>query len=204
MPVALTGRPPTRDGPRSSSADEAVDAADLAAWATGDREAFARIYRRYLDPIYRYSYRRLGSREAAEDTTAIVFAKVLTALPAYRGGPFRSWLFAIAHNVLTDQYRAARPTAPLDAAAEVVDVAPSPEDQALAAEEGRWLRGMLGHLPADQRRVVELRLSGLTNPEIARVLGRNHAAVRSAQSRAVARLRALIDVHAGTGEAPDV
>jgi RNA polymerase sigma-70 factor (ECF subfamily) len=199
VPISLAVRPLTRDRDSSgpSSIGEADDAADLAAWAAGDREAFARLYRRYVNPIYRYCHRRLGNREAAEDATAIVFTKVLTGLTTHRGGPFRSWVFAIAHNVLTDQFRAAKPTEQLEMVAEIVDSSKSPEDQALAAEEGRWLRGLLGQLPADQRQVVELRLSGLTNPEIAHVLGRNHAAVRSAQSRAVARLRALLGMPSG-------
>lgn len=199
MPIAPAVRPLTRDRASSgpSSTGEADDAADLAAWAAGDRDAFARLYRRYVSPVYRYCHRRLGSREAAEDATALVFAKVLTALPTYRGGPFRSWLFTIAHNVVTDHFRTAKPTAPIETAPDIVDSSPSPEDQVLAAEEGRWLRGLLDQLPADQRRVVELRLSGLTNPEIAHVLGRNHAAVRSAQSRAVARLRTLLGIPSG-------
>ena len=51
-------------------------------------------------------------------------------------------------------------------------------------------------LPEDQRRVMELRLSGLTSPEAGRVLGRSPTAVRSLQFRAVERLRtALRDSH---------
>jgi RNA polymerase sigma-70 factor (ECF subfamily) len=204
VPLSLRVRSPTRTAPAFALADEAdADETDLAAWARGDREAFARLYRRYLGPVYRYCHRRLGTREAAEDATSQIFARALAALPGYRGGPFRSWLFAIAHNVVTDGFRAARPVAPIEAAAEVADAGPSPEEQALEAEEGLWLRGMLAQLPADQRRVVELRLSGLTNPEIAHVLGRNHAAVRSAQSRAVARLRRLMGAPARPEEAPD-
>lgn len=50
---------------------------------------------------------------------------------------------------------------------------------------------MLGKLPTDQRRVVELRLAGLTGPEIASVLGRSHDAVKKLQGRAIAKLRDL-------------
>jgi RNA polymerase sigma-70 factor (ECF subfamily) len=77
----------------------AADDADLVARAQVDREAFALLYRRYLDPVHRYYYRRLGSREAAEDATSLVFTKAFTALPTYRTGSFRSWLFAIAYHV---------------------------------------------------------------------------------------------------------
>jgi DNA-directed RNA polymerase specialized sigma24 family protein len=42
----------------------------------------------------------LGTREAAEDANTEIFMRALAALPAYRAGEFRSWLFAIAHNVV--------------------------------------------------------------------------------------------------------
>ena len=84
-----------------------TDAA-LAVRARVDREAFAALYARYVDPVYRYSLSRLGDREAAEDATSQVFVHALAALPRYREqGSFRSWLFAIAHNVVTDAGRRA-------------------------------------------------------------------------------------------------
>ena len=46
--------------------------------------------------------------------------------------------------------------------------------------------------------MLELRLAGLTGPEIARVLGRSHGSVRVAQYRAIARLRALLGEPAAT------
>ena len=48
-------------------------------------------------------------------------------------------------------------------------------------------------LPPEQARPLELRLAGLNDAEIARVLGRSHGAVRVAQHRALRRLRALLE-----------
>jgi RNA polymerase sigma factor (sigma-70 family) len=119
--------------------------------------------------------------------------KALVALPRHRDDQsFRSWLFAIAHNVVTDSYRARRSSEPLDPAAEIVDAAPSPEDLALTAEGDRAVQALLTQLAPDQARVLELRLAGLTGPEVARVLGRTHAAVKIAQVRGYARLRKLL------------
>jgi RNA polymerase sigma-70 factor, ECF subfamily len=171
-----------------------ADDATLVVWAQGDRRAFALLYRRYLDPVHRYCYRRLGSREAAEDATSLVFTKALAALPAYRAGSFRSWLFAIAHHVVTDDLRARRPAAGLEAAANLPDRTPSPEALALVAEADRSVVGLLARLPPEQRRVVELRLAGLTGREVAAVLGRSLPAVKIAQVRAYARLRGLLGV----------
>src|SRR5688572_4162323 len=97
------------------SASNDVDA-PLVAAARADPAAFEPLYRRYVVPIYHYTYRRLGSNEAAEDATAQIFTKALAAMPTHRpsGSTFRSWLFAIAHNVLVDAERARRPSHDLD------------------------------------------------------------------------------------------
>jgi RNA polymerase sigma-70 factor (ECF subfamily) len=169
--------------------------ARLVALAKSDPRAFAPLYARYFDPVYRYCYRRLGHPEAAPDATSHVFAKALAALPGYRedAPSFRSWLFAIAHNVITDDLRARRPVAPIDAAAHVAATGPSPEEAVLTNEAGCTVQRLLAQLPPDQRQILELRLAGLTGPEIAAALGRSLGAVKIAQVRAFARLRATFD-----------
>jgi RNA polymerase sigma-70 factor (ECF subfamily) len=169
--------------------------AGVVALAKSDPRAFAPLYARYFDPIYRYCYRRLGHPEAAADATAQVFAKALAALPAYRedAPSFRSWLFAIAHNVIADDLRARRPVAPMAAAALVAASGPTPEEVVLTDEAGCTVQALLAQLPPDQRQILELRLTGLTGPEIAEALGRSLGAVKIAQVRAFARLRATLD-----------
>jgi RNA polymerase sigma-70 factor (ECF subfamily) len=184
--------------------DPAEADATLVAHAQCDPDAFAAIYDRYFDPVYRYCYHRLGSREAAEDATSQVFLKVLAALPHYReGGTFRSWLFTIAHHQVVNRHRERRPDWPLDAANEHPDPMPLPDDLAEAADERPALAAAVAKLPPDQRRVIELRLAGLTGPEIAHLLNRSHAAVKMLQLRAVERLRDLLDVSAMNMEAHD-
>jgi RNA polymerase sigma-70 factor, ECF subfamily len=169
--------------------------ARLVALAKSDPRAFAPLYARYFDPVYRYCYRRLGHPEAAADATSHVFAKALAALPSYRedAPSFRSWLFAIAHNVIADDLRARRPVAPIEEAAYISATGPSPEDEVLTGETGRTVHTLLAQLPPDQRQILELRLAGLTGPEIAAALGRSLGAVKIAQVRAFARLRATFD-----------
>jgi RNA polymerase sigma-70 factor (ECF subfamily) len=193
VPHPLRLRQPT--APSLPTADDPPEA-DLVARAKHDPRAFALLYARYLDPIHRHCYRRLGSREAAEDATSQVFTKALASLPRYeeRAGSFRGWLFTIANHVLADHFRAARPHHPLDVAADLPDATPSPEDLALAADASRGLLEVLAQLPDGQRRVVELRLAGLTGPEIGRVLGCRAKTVDVAQFRAVARLRTLLGI----------
>src|SRR5690348_16047655 len=99
----------TRDGAGPETA--ADDDAAIVVRAKRDRESFAELYLRYVAAVYRYCYHRLGDRAAAEDSTSQVFTKALTTLPGHRDDcAFRGWLFAIAHNVVVDSYRARRPT----------------------------------------------------------------------------------------------
>ena len=185
--------------PRSNDLDEAT----LVALAKHDRRAFAPLYRRYVDPVYRYCDRSLGDRELAEDATSLIFTKALAGLQACRDDAFRSWLFAIAHNVIIDTHRTQMSHRPLAEAEEMADGAAerSPEAQALAGEDARTIRALLSALPADQRQLLELRLAGLSDAEIARVLGRSHGAVRTSQCRAIARLRAMVGAASTSKEA---
>lgn len=175
----------------AAAAGERSDA-DLVAAALADPRAFAALYARYLDPIYRFCYRRLGSREAAEDATSTIFLKAVSAFPRFHDASFRAWLFTIAYHVLTDRYRSFRPVQPLEDALEIADAAPSPESLALAAEQNHDLQQLLAHLPEHQRRVIELRLVGLSGNEIAQVLERTPNNVAVTYSRALARLRTVL------------
>src|SRR3954447_13459856 len=176
---------------RLGSTGEALDSdAHLVVAALADRSAFAALYRRYVDAIYRYAYHRLGTKEQAEDATSQIFLKALVALPSHKPDrSFRSWLFTIAHNVVTDCYRARRPQEPLDQVADLEERCASPEEEALHLVQRDEVREMLQLLPNDQRRILELRLAGLTSAEIGQVLGKSAGAVKVAQSRPIARLR---------------
>lgn len=201
MPHLRTGSP-TPQAAAPPAGDGCSDA-ELVALAQRDPHAFALLYDRYLDPVYRYCYRRLGSRHAAEDATSLVFTKALAALPRYRHDAFRAWLFTIAHHVITDRYRALHPEQPLADAVEILDRDPSPEDLVLAAEERHSVHSLLKHLPEHQRQVIELRLAGLSGAEIAQILGRSRANVDVTQFRAVARLRVLLGAATTAQEARD-
>lgn len=163
----------------------------IAMRARHDPAAFAPLCGRYVDDVYRFCAMRLGTREAAEDATSHTFFRALDRLDGYRGGSFRAWLFTIAHRTTIDAIRSYRPVWPLEHADIVPCAGPTPEDAALAGDEQRWLLSLLGRLPPAQRQVVTLRLAGLNDREIADVLGERHTAVRTRQSRALARLREL-------------
>jgi RNA polymerase sigma-70 factor (ECF subfamily) len=187
MPSLLRLRP----RPSTAAAATEVPDAELVARARGDPQAFATLYDRYQGPIYRYCLRQLPDREAAEDATSAVFVKALAGLASYRDDSFRGWLFTIAFHEVADRWRAGRPDSGLPAAMELADPAATPEELTLAAESARSVRTLVAQLPATERRVVNLRLAGLTDGEIAAALGLSHGNVRVIQHRAIRRLRAL-------------
>jgi RNA polymerase sigma-70 factor (ECF subfamily) len=170
---------------------------DLALRARTDRAAFGALYDRYLPLVHAYCHRRLGSREAAEDATAIAFAKALAAIGRFReeGTSFRAWIFAIAHHVVVDEARARRPTVRLEAggAWEPAAPGPGPEELGVRGADLARVRTLLAELPPEAARMVELRLADLSDAEIAHVLGRSPGAVRVAMHRALGRLRQLVD-----------
>ncbi len=187
-----------------------VDDRDLVERAQRDPAAFAALYERYRQAIYVDCFRRLGTPEAADDAASIIFMKTFTALPRFRpdrnrsGQPlrplrtFRSWLFAIAHNVVVDTWRRDRRHVPLDGASDavlaphLVDASGSPEDVVLGAEAARQVMALLAQLPERQRAGVELRLAGLSTGEVAHALGLSIPATKSLQFRAYRTLRDLL------------
>jgi len=164
----------------------------LSVRAVTDPVAFTELYRRYVDKIFGFCLLRLGDRQRAEDCTSQVFTHVIEALPRFRPGNFRSWLFTIAYNEVVDSQRRNRATLPLEAAEfeqSERSGADDVEDRNLALIE---IQNHLSRLTADQRSVIEMRLSGLTGKEISQALGKSAAWVHTTQYRAVGRLRALM------------
>ena len=172
--------------------DREADEAALMARAQQDLHDFAPLYHRYYRPIFGYCHRRLEHREAAADATSQTFARALTGIHGFRSGSVAAWLFTIARNVVIDTVRSRRFHLDLDDAAELSAGGPRPEDEAIANDQQRALFAALRTLTPDQRHVVELRLAGLTSPEIASVLGTTTGAVKASQSRAYARLRTAL------------
>jgi RNA polymerase sigma-70 factor (ECF subfamily) len=169
---------------------------DDAAWAMrarSDRAAFGVLYDRYVDRIYAYCRRRLQTQEAAEDATSQTFLKALGAIARYQpgAGTFRAWIFTIANRVVIDSYRREKPATPLDGIGEVQDPESGPERVAIDREASRELYALVDRLPDEQANLIQLRLAGLTDREIAEVLGRSYGAIRVAQHRAIKRLQEL-------------
>ncbi len=167
--------------------------AQQVAAALVDPGAFESLYLLFVKPVYRFAYRRLGNPESAADATSQTFIKALTHLDSCDPTQFRSWLFAIAHHTTIDEARRKRPDITIDEVWELPSSERSPEEQVEATESKESVRSLLGHLTPDQRRIVELRLAGLNGNEIAASMGRSRGSVDTAQSRAISRLRQVLE-----------
>jgi RNA polymerase sigma-70 factor, ECF subfamily len=171
-------------------ADASLD--ELARAATGgDVEAVGRLYDELVGPIYRYVAVRLRRREDAEDVTALVFERIVAALPRYHhnGRPFAAWAFRIARNAVIDHQRRLRPTEPLGAIPEPGDGV-GLDALSVRAEELRELRAALSTLTDDQREAIILRYAaGLSADEAAAVMGRQAGTIRGLTFRAIGALR---------------
>ena len=177
-PVALVGG--------KSAADDGV----LVQEAGENREAFAQLYRRYVQRIYRYLYSRVGRRADAEDLTALVFTEALEGLEGYREqGTFSAWLFTIAHRRVVDFYRRERPTRPLDEALDTVGEGPNPLAEVVHEERLEHLARLVKGLDAEKQELLRLRFAGeLTYREIGEIVGRSEGAVKMAVHRLLRRL----------------
>lgn len=168
---------------------------ELAARAARDFGAFAQLYERYLEPVYRYVRSQTRDRAVAEDLTAHVFFKALSAAGTFKGdGSYRSWIFTIARNVVAS-WRAERKKmlVPIDEITHHPDPAPSAPSLAIASEDRALLWQAVSRLPDAQREVVRLRYRReLTIEEIARITRRSSGAVRVLLHRARARLQHLL------------
>jgi RNA polymerase sigma factor (sigma-70 family) len=144
----------------------------------GDERAFAVVYERYRQILYRYCRSILHDDADAEDALQSTFAAAFAALRAgQRDAPMRPWLFRIAHNESISVVRRRRPTFELSQAPD--DVTNSIEDQVAERAELSVLVRDLHQLTDRQRSALVLReLSGLSHQEIAIALGTSVGAAK--------------------------
>jgi len=145
--------------------------------ANGDREAFAVLYQRHHQALYRYCRAILGNAEDAADALQNTMAAALRALPGDRREiRVKPWLYRIAHNESVSLLRRRAPHAELDSAEEVASTQDSdPETR----ERLRQLVADLHELPDRQRAALVMReLNGLGYDEIAATLDASQAATK--------------------------
>lgn len=176
----------------AAGADDADDEEATARLAREDRVAFAAVYIRHRESVFRYLRARCTTDDDALELTAVTFERALAAIPRYsaRGGGLVAWLLRIARNAAIDQERRRRRLLPLWKTPEPPSSIPTPEEAAIRAEERRSLRQLLADLPQAQRDAIALRYgAGLTAREIGLVIDKSEEATQKLMTRAIARLK---------------
>jgi len=178
---------------RVATFDDSMPDEVLAMAARDDAEAFALLYERYRAAIYAFVLARLANPADAEDVTSQVFTKALAAMPRYREGSFRGWLYQIARNAIVDYQRRATRDVPLEPDRYSVAMGQPVDERIDRVHLRTTIESALAGLTPLQRQVVSLRLHGLSTVQIAAKLGLSIGAVKSAQHRAFCTLESLLE-----------
>lgn len=176
---------------------EPSDAALVRRAQEGDLSALGQIYDRHQERLFRYIRCRVSNNDVAEDLTGELFMRMIANLPAYRltAVPFVVWLYRIAYNLIVDHYRQDGQTSdvPIEMAERGEGAEGNPAslvERQLAVEE---VQRALEALDEGQREVLRLRfLAGLSLKEVAEIMDKSVAAVKTSQHRGLKMLRVVL------------
>jgi RNA polymerase sigma-70 factor (ECF subfamily) len=166
----------------------------LALASRGNRDAFGRLYERYMERIFNYVYYRTGNPHDAEDLTERVFQRAMNHIHNYtdRGVPFSAWLYRIAHNLVANWHRdrSRKQEIPLDDLPILPTKGDHPEQNLVRSQEQESLLRMIRKLPPDRQNLLILKfVENLSNAEIGAIMGRSEGAVKSLYHRTLLALR---------------
>jgi RNA polymerase sigma-70 factor (ECF subfamily) len=166
----------------------------IASVANGDRAAFASLYDALSPTIFGVVRRVLRDPSQAEEVTQEVFVEIwkqATRFDAERGS-VRTWAVTIAHRRAVDRVRSEQShrERQVTVGAASLEVPPSPEDDAVEAEDRQRARAAMDRLPAAQREALELAFyDGLTHVQISEHLGVALGTVKTRIRDGLIRLR---------------
>ncbi len=167
------------------------DAAFALAAQAGNQDAFATLYDRYAEKIYRFVYYKTFTKEVAEDIVSDVFMKALQKIHSFESakGTFSAWLYRIARNAVIDYYRTRKTTIDIE---DLLDLGTSDRtaEERDAINALKKVSDYLGTLNAKQREIITLRIwEERSYREIAEIVGGSEDSVKMAFSRSIRELR---------------
>jgi RNA polymerase sigma-70 factor (ECF subfamily) len=159
-----------------------------------DRTVLADLYAAHGRTTFGFLVSALGDRTAAEDVQQQVFLEAWQRGAGYdpqRSSP-ATWLMMIARSRAIDHLRRRVPE-PHDPAVATALADRAAESVLDELHDRWWLAGKLAELPDEEATTLRLRFGqGLTQAEIASVLGIPIGTVKSRMSRGLGRLRAVL------------
>ncbi len=165
-----------------------------------DSAAFASLYDRYVDKVYRHVYYRVPTGADAEDITQEVFIKAWRAIAKFRqtGASFGTWLIAIARNSISDFYRARKKTISSDNF-EIAsrNIEADPQAMAEISLGNEKIKKAVLKLKENKREIILLHFfEGWSYREISEIVNKSEGAIRIIQYRALIDLRQILQ-HSG-------
>lgn len=161
----------------------------------GDGEAFEMLYHECYEPILRFMIMRVPSGDDAEDLTQQVFIRFYRNLQNWEDQGYSplAYIFTVARSVVADYWRKHK-NRPIENSEEVLplleDNSIGPDRQVIDKETTRQVMRAISRLPDNYQTVISLRLiKGLTNPEIAKMIGKSEVATRKLYSRGIQKLQ---------------
>ncbi len=170
----------------------------LRAWRAGDRRAGGELISRYFTSLYRFFASKVASASEVEDLVQRTFTGAVEGLDRFQGqASVRTWLFAIARNILKQWYerrvksRARESPAP---ARSVADLGAGPSTVLRLRHEQRLLVAALQRLPLEQQMLLELTYwERLKARELAEVFEVPEGTIRTRLRKAKLELRGTLD-----------
>jgi RNA polymerase sigma-70 factor (ECF subfamily) len=177
--------------------------------------AFEALVERYQHRLLGVMIHLVGRVEEAEDLTQEVFLRIYRARKGYRPrAKFSTWLFTIANNLAHNHLRGKGRNPTVGMSGEDTSSQPRvPADERALAREGTpsaqmrkvelsdMVREALDVLGEDQKVAVLLnKFEDMSYSEIAEVMGRSEAAVKSLLARARNHLREQLESYLKTGQ----
>ncbi|MGC9046645.1 MAG: RNA polymerase sigma factor [Minisyncoccia bacterium] len=160
----------------------------------GENQAFAELYDKYVDKIYRFILLKVGRKEDAEDLTQQVFLKAWQNVKSYKpqGYVFSAWLYKIAHNTVIDYYRRNKSHKSLDAIQEIgYEISTTVLDD---KNDLIKIKNAIYQLETTQQSVIIMKfIDELSNKEISEILGKSEGAIRVLQHRALKELKKYLE-----------
>ena len=175
----------------------------LAMQAKTNSAAFAELYCRHVDHVFRFLMLRTGSTKDAQDLTTQTFIAALERIDRYEPrGRFRVWLLGIARHKAADFFRKNRRTVSLEMIESIPDPHPQPDEAVTRRLQMERVLDALRHLTPDRAEALALRVFGeYSAAEIADIMGKSEAAVKMLVHRAWRDLKQqLTSIAAQEGE----
>jgi RNA polymerase sigma-70 factor, ECF subfamily len=165
-----------------------------AAYRAGDERAADELVHRHAAAVGRFLYSSGATPDEIDDLVQEALFRAFRRLDSWRGdASFRSWLFAIAGNVLRDDFRRRKGRQVLSLEDRDLPDHRGPDADLAAKETEESLRRGIAALPRLQREVFLLRTQqGSAYEEIAAALGTTPGAARVHYHHAVKRLKELV------------